>query len=198
MKTDDAAVAIFANHHAAEVAVKQLAVAGFDMKNLSVVGKGYHTEEKVVGFYNFGDRVTFWGKRGAFWGGLWGLFFGGLFLTIPIVGHVIVLGYLAATIIANAIDLPDHPAVIRCPADELQPDSDLGSRLVTREVGFLTDVEIASALEGGCDKARQLLDLGLIEAAALHLKGEIRVIGLPSPAGDVFHRPQVNESMIHA
>ena len=104
----------------------------------------------------------------------------------------------AATIIANAVDLPDHPAVIRCPADELQPDSDLGSRLVTREVGFLTGVEIASALEGGCDKARQLLDLGLIEAAALHLKGEIRVIGLPSPAGDVFHRPQINESMIHA
>jgi hypothetical protein len=43
------------------------------MKNLSVVGKGYHTEEKVIGFYNVGDRVKFWGSRGAFWGGLWGL-----------------------------------------------------------------------------------------------------------------------------
>ena len=104
----------------------------------------------------------------------------------------------AATIIANAVDLPDHPAVIRCPADELQPDSDLGSRLVTQDVGVLTEAEIASALEGGCDKARQLLDLGLIEAAALHLKGEIYVVGLPSPTGDVFHPPQVNESMIHA
>ena len=74
----------------AEVAVKALATARFDIKDLSVVGKGYHTDEKVVGFYNLGDRVRFWGTRGAFWGGLWGLFFGGLFLTIPVVGHVVI------------------------------------------------------------------------------------------------------------
>jgi ApbE superfamily uncharacterized protein (UPF0280 family) len=103
----------------------------------------------------------------------------------------------AATIIANAVDLPGHPAIIRCPANELQPDSDLGSRPVTREVGFLADVEIASALACGCDIARQLLDSGLIDAAALHLKGEIRVVGLPSPPANVFHRPQVNESRMH-
>jgi hypothetical protein len=42
------------------------------MKHLSVVGKGYHSEEKVVGFYNIGDRIKFWGTRGAFWGGFWG------------------------------------------------------------------------------------------------------------------------------
>lgn len=100
MKTDDAVVAIFADHQGAESAVKRLTAANFEMKNLSVVGKGYHTEEKVVGFYNFGDRVTFWGMRGAFWGGLWGLFTGGLILTIPVVGHVIVLGYLAAMVIS--------------------------------------------------------------------------------------------------
>jgi hypothetical protein len=71
-----------------------------------VVGKGYQTDEKVVGFYNEGDRIKFWGTRGAFWGGLWGMFFGGLFLTIPVVGHVIVLGYLASMAvygIGNAI-----------------------------------------------------------------------------------------------
>jgi hypothetical protein len=76
--------------------VKKLTGAGFEMKNLSIVGKGYQTDEKVVGFYNTGDRIKFWGARGAFWGGLWGMFFGGLFLTIPVVGHVVVLGYLAA------------------------------------------------------------------------------------------------------
>ncbi|PKU23021.1 general stress protein [Telmatospirillum siberiense] len=106
MKNTDSAVAVFADHNAAENAVKKLTAAGFEMKNLSVVGKGFHTEEKVVGFYNIGDRIKFWGARGAFWGGLWGLFFGGLFLTIPVVGHVVVLGYVAATIIAaveNAI-----------------------------------------------------------------------------------------------
>jgi len=97
----DSVVAVFADHLAAEAAVKKLAAGGFDMKDLSVVGKGYHTEEKVVGFYGAGDRITFWGTRGAFWGGLWGLFFGGLFLTVPILGHVIVLGYLAATLVSG-------------------------------------------------------------------------------------------------
>ncbi len=75
--------------------------AGFEMKNLSVVGKGYHTDEKVVGFYSTGDRVKFWGTRGAFWGGFWGLFLGGLFMTVPVVGHVVVLGYLATILISG-------------------------------------------------------------------------------------------------
>ena len=101
METPDAVVAVFPNHQAAETAVKKLAAAGFAMKNLSVVGKGYHTDEKVVGFYNVGDRVKFWGTRGAFWGGLWGLFFGGLFMTVPVIGHVIVLGYLATMVVSG-------------------------------------------------------------------------------------------------
>ena len=99
----DTLVAIFANHEQAERAVKDLADAKFDMTNLSIVGQGYHTEEKVVGFYNIGDRMKFWGKRGAFWGGLWGLFFGGVFLMVPVVGQVMVLGYLA-TAVASAVE----------------------------------------------------------------------------------------------
>jgi hypothetical protein len=101
MEKTDSVIAVFADHQAAETAVKRLVAEGFDMKVLSVVGKGYHSEEKVTGFYNMGDRIKFWGSRGAFWGGLWGLFFGGLFLTIPVVGHVVVLGYLAAMVIAG-------------------------------------------------------------------------------------------------
>ena len=101
MENIDTVIAVFADHPAAETAVKKLTAAGFEMKNLSVVGKGYHTDEKVVGFYNTGDRVKFWGTRGAFWGGFWGLFFGGLFMTIPFVGHVVVLGYLATIAIAG-------------------------------------------------------------------------------------------------
>ena len=80
--------------------MKKLAASGLEMKDLSLVGKGYHTEEKVVGFYNMGDRIKFWGKRGAFWGGFWGLFLGGLFITVPVIGHVVVLGYLAAVAIS--------------------------------------------------------------------------------------------------
>jgi len=99
----DTVIAVFADHNAAEAAVKTLAAEGFAMKHLSIVGKGYHTEEKVVGFYNMGDRIKFWGSRGAFWGGVWGLFFGGLFMSIPLVGHVIVLGYLA-TIAISAVE----------------------------------------------------------------------------------------------
>ena len=100
MNQDDAVVAVFDTHTEADAAVKKLASDGFAMKNLSLIGKGYHTEETVAGFYNIGDRVRFWGSRGAFWGGMWGLFFGGLFLTVPVVGHVIVLGYLAAAAIS--------------------------------------------------------------------------------------------------
>ncbi len=101
MALTNSVVAVFANHEAAEAAVKQVTDGGFEMKHLSVVGKGYHTDEKVVGFYNTGDRIKFWGSRGAFWGGFWGLFFGGLFMTIPFVGHVVVLGYLATVAISG-------------------------------------------------------------------------------------------------
>jgi hypothetical protein len=100
MENTETVVAVFADHPAAEAAIKKLTGAGFDMKDLSVVGKGYHTDEKVVGFYNAGDRIKFWGTRGAFWGGFWGLFLGGLFVTVPVVGPVVVLGYLAAIAIA--------------------------------------------------------------------------------------------------
>ena len=103
MEKIDTIIAVFADHPAAEEAVKKLTAGGFEMKTLSVVGKGYRTNEKVIGFYNAGDRIKFWGARGAFWGGLWGLFLGGLFMAIPVVGHVIVLGYLA-TIAVSAIE----------------------------------------------------------------------------------------------
>jgi ApbE superfamily uncharacterized protein (UPF0280 family) len=83
----------------------------------------------------------------------------------------------AATIIANAVDLPGDPAVIRCPANQLQPDSDLGARLVTRDVGPLTEDEIEDALRAGANTAQQLLVAGLIEGAALRLLGETVLVG---------------------
>jgi ApbE superfamily uncharacterized protein (UPF0280 family) len=83
----------------------------------------------------------------------------------------------AATVIANAVDLPSHPAITRVPASELQPDSDLGTRLVTREVGVLSDSDIARALASGAAEARHLLEAGLIEAAVLRLSGAIVTVG---------------------
>ena len=78
----------------------------------------------------------------------------------------------AATVIANAVDLPGHPAIVRRPAHDLQPDSDLGARLVTRGVGELSAGEIEAALESGAACAQKLLAAGLIDGAALRLHGE--------------------------
>jgi hypothetical protein len=100
MTATDTVVAVFPDHGSAEAAIRKLGEAGFDMKSLTLVGKGYQTDEKVIGFYNVGDRIKLWGTRGAFWGGLWGLLFGGVFLSAPVVGPVIVLGYLAAAVIS--------------------------------------------------------------------------------------------------
>ncbi len=100
MNISDTVIAVFPNHESADTAIKNLSAAGFDIKHLSLVGKGYHTEEKVVGFYTDGDRISFWGARGAFWGGLWGFFFGGTMLTIPLLGQVVVLGTLAAMVVS--------------------------------------------------------------------------------------------------
>jgi ApbE superfamily uncharacterized protein (UPF0280 family) len=106
----------------------------------------------------------------------------------------------AATIIANAVDLPGHPAIVRCPANELQPDSDLGPRLVTRDVGPLTEGEIECALRAGVNQAQQLLVAGLIEGAALCLLGETVVVGTTAvemPALQAHHGNAI-ESTVHA
>jgi ApbE superfamily uncharacterized protein (UPF0280 family) len=84
----------------------------------------------------------------------------------------------AATVIANAVDLPDHPNVVRAPARSLAPDSDLGDRLVTRAVGELSPCEIACALDAGVAVAQSLLCGGLIRSAALRLQGATRIVGL--------------------
>jgi ApbE superfamily uncharacterized protein (UPF0280 family) len=98
----------------------------------------------------------------------------------------------AATIIANAVDLPGHPAVVRLPANDLQPDSDLGPRLVTRDVGALSESEIEQALEAGADCARGLLAAGLIEGAALRLKGETLVVGTRGPRATRRHETLID------
>lgn len=96
---EDIAVAIYDHHLHAEQAVKTLQRAGFDMKKISIVAKDYETEERVVGFLNAGDRAKIFGKLGAFWGALLGILFGSALLFIPVVGHIIVLGPLAATLV---------------------------------------------------------------------------------------------------
>ncbi len=96
MSEKNSVVAIFESHHQAEDAVRELQRSGFDMKKLSIVGKDYHTDEHVVGYYNAGDRMLAWGKLGAFWGGLWGLLFGSAFFFVPGIGPLVMAGPLVA------------------------------------------------------------------------------------------------------
>jgi len=103
----------------------------------------------------------------------------------------------AATIIANAVDLPGHAAIGRVPACALAPDSDLGARLVTQTVGKLTEAEVSRALAAGVQTAERLRRMGLIRAAALNLTGETRLVGADREAklssADVHER-----SLVHA
>jgi uncharacterized membrane protein len=87
MNKNNSIVAVYPSHTAAEAAIKELQQSGFDMKKLSIVGRDYHTDEHVVGYYNAGDRMKVWGKTGAFWGGLWGLLFGSAFFWVPGLGR---------------------------------------------------------------------------------------------------------------
>jgi hypothetical protein len=104
MADTNAVIAAYDSHSAAEEAVKELQKSGFNMKKLSVVGKDYHTEEQVIGYYNAGDRMKYWGKQGAFWGGFWGLLFGAAFFWVPAIGPVLVGGPLVAWIVAGLED----------------------------------------------------------------------------------------------
>jgi len=103
----------------------------------------------------------------------------------------------AATIVANAVDLPGHPAIRRVPARDLAPDSDLGDRCVTQSVGKLTSNEIADALAAGVGVAESLCRSNLIHAAALTLQGETRVVGF----SESLEPKQISTSdrrMVHA
>ena len=90
----NSAAGLFRDHADAESAVNDLQRSGFDMKKLSLVGKDYHTEEKVLGYYNTGDRIASWGKLGLFWGSIWGVLFGSAFFMIPGLGPIMVGGPL--------------------------------------------------------------------------------------------------------
>jgi ApbE superfamily uncharacterized protein (UPF0280 family) len=103
----------------------------------------------------------------------------------------------AATIIANAVDLPGHPAVVRVPACKLAPDSDLRDRRVTQAVGKLTREEVSQALQAGVRTAELLLRMGLIRSAALSLQGETRIVGVLGQSQSIAP-PLCERGLVHA
>lgn len=116
----------------------------------------------------------------------------------------------AATAVANAVDLPGHPGVLRVPAHDIQPDNDLGARLVTRHVPELSAQDRAEALAAGRACAEALLRRGLICGAALHLQGESIGVGAGLahltqevstgglPAAGPLPTPQPEQGRVHA
>ena len=91
--------ALYDTHEQAEQAVKKLQHHGYDMQQLSIVGRDYHSEENVVGYYNTGDRMLKWGGNGAFWGSMWGMLMGSAFVLIPGVGPLLLAGPLVGMLV---------------------------------------------------------------------------------------------------
>jgi hypothetical protein len=100
MTKTDSSFIVFDNHAAAEAAIRTLGQSGFDMKKLSLLGKGYHSEEKPMGFYTTGDRIKAWGGTGAFWGGIWGLLLAPAVFVLPGLGLVGMAGPFVATLVS--------------------------------------------------------------------------------------------------
>lgn len=101
MPEANSVVAVYGTHTEAEDAVNKLGAAGIDVKKISIVGRDFHTEQHVVGYYTTGDRMKYWGGMGAFWGGIWGLLIGAGFFLIPGIGPVLVAGPVLAAIVGG-------------------------------------------------------------------------------------------------
>ncbi|MEG8055441.1 DUF1269 domain-containing protein [Sphingomonas sp. 22L2VL55-3] len=159
MKFSHSIVAVFDDHAQADAAVKALAASGFGLRRLSIVGKGYHSDQTATGFYNSGDRIRFWGSRGAIWGGLWGLFMGGLYATVPVVGGVVLLGHLAATVIAaieGAVVLEGTGALVAALASLGIPEDSI----ITYETDIVSDgfLVMAHGSEAEMERAKLVLE----------------------------------------
>ena len=161
-------------------------------------------EQFVVGMVERPDRPSLFGTaklgsaqpvRGIATSGWRGRSFSlGIADAVTVLADRAAMADAAATIVANAVNLPGHANVVRVPASTLAPDSDLGDRLVTQAVGDLSSADIAAALDAGIAVADSLLADGLIRSAALHLEGYTRITDVQS---SFVALPQ-NRSLVHA
>ena len=110
----DPVIAVHTNHSGAEAAVKALGRAGFDLKKVSIVGKGYRTEEHAMGFYTLGDRVKAWGASGGFWGAAWGLLLGSAVFVMPPLGVVAAAGPITLMLGRRSKAPPSWGACLPC------------------------------------------------------------------------------------
>lgn len=94
-------MAVFASHEAADEAVRKLGANAIALSSISVLGKNYHSEDQPIGYFNAGQRAWFYGKLGAFWGGLAGLLLGSGFFFVPVIGPMVVLGPMTSIIVGG-------------------------------------------------------------------------------------------------
>jgi hypothetical protein len=99
MNQDTSPAHIFATHALAEEAIQILSRSGFDMHKLSLIGKGYHSEEHPIGFYTMADKIKTWGGAGAFWGGIWGMLLAPAVFLVPGFGLLAMAGPMVSTLI---------------------------------------------------------------------------------------------------
>jgi hypothetical protein len=99
MENSDLPAHIYSTHLEADEAIKSLSRAGFDLKKVSLIGKGYHSEQHPVGFYTSGDRIRTWGGLGAIWGGIWGLLLASGVFFFPGLGLFAMAGPLVAALV---------------------------------------------------------------------------------------------------
>lgn len=100
MKTEHSSVHLFNTHIEAEQAIRSLNRSGFEMKKLSLIGKGYHSEEHPVGFYTLGERIKSWGGIGAVWGAVWGLLFAPAVFFVPGLGLMAMAGPFGSALVS--------------------------------------------------------------------------------------------------
>jgi uncharacterized protein len=169
------------------------------------LGPGSHF---VVGMVERPDRRSLFGtvrvdfahpSRGIATSGWRGRSFSlGIADAVTVLAESAAMADAAATVIANAVDLPGHPAVVRVPACELASDSDLGSQRVTCAVGELGSSEVSEALSAGVALARSFCAAGLIHSAALCLRGKTQVVGVPVPKLPERLAIELERSPVHA
>ncbi|MBI5067313.1 MAG: hypothetical protein HZB56_03665 [Deltaproteobacteria bacterium] len=169
-------VATFPSHTGAEGAIQALHAAGLDMKRLSIVGRDFHAEEHARGLYTSGDRMKFWGGRGAIWGSLWDLLQGGGLFFVPSIGPLVVMGPLVGWIagaLQGAAAGGDMGALGRALASVGIPEESVVE--YEREVKAGRFLVLAHGSAAFVNQARAALAAGGAAAIHTHLREEYRL-----------------------
>ncbi|MEQ1823830.1 MAG: permease [Fimbriimonadaceae bacterium] len=161
----DHSVAVYATHERAEAALKSLTDAGFSLKNLSIVGQNYETEEHPIGFINTGERMLAWGKLGAFWGTIWGIMLGSAMMFVPGFGYVMFAGWIVAGLEGAVLGAGLGTLGAALASIGIPQDSVLAYEVAVKEGNFLV---LAHGSNTDVQRAKDLLDLTPADSVGMY------------------------------